>query len=80
MAVRPFYITADIEGRETSLAGGPRSKKGTMRVDIQQRNKGDIETAFTISTNTVEENGVLMLHTIVRDSNGSCIGIHKTEY
>lgn len=34
MAVRPFYINADIEGRQTYLEGGPRRKDGNMFIDI----------------------------------------------
>lgn len=26
MAVRPFYLSADVEGRRTPLAGGPARK------------------------------------------------------
>lgn len=45
--IRPFYISADIEGRKTPLAGGPASEDGGMTVEITQRNGEKIETAFT---------------------------------
>lgn len=38
MSVRPFYIDADIEGRKTPLAGGPRRADGSMHIKITQRN------------------------------------------
>ena len=37
MSVRPFYISADIEGRKTELTGGPRRKDGYMNIEITQR-------------------------------------------
>lgn len=37
MAVRNFYVKANIDGRETTLAGGPANKDGGMRVNIYQR-------------------------------------------
>lgn len=48
MAVRPFYLSADVEGRRTPLAGGPARRDGSMTVEITQRNAGEIETAFKI--------------------------------
>lgn len=48
MSVRPFYISADIEGRKTELTGGPRRKDGYMNIEITQRDEGAITTAFTI--------------------------------
>lgn len=80
MAVRPFYMTADIEGRATEITGGPRSKNGSMDIKIQQRNKGEIETAFTISSYCREEEGKNYLITSVRNSEGMTVAVHKTEY
>lgn len=40
MSVRPFYISADIEGRKTMLTGGPQKSDGYMHVEITQRNRG----------------------------------------
>lgn len=42
MAVRNFYVEADIEGRETMLGGGPRNKEGGMTTNIYQRDDGGI--------------------------------------
>lgn len=42
MAVRNFYVTANIDGRTTKLKGGPASKDGGMTVTLYQRNEGDI--------------------------------------
>lgn len=42
MAVRNFYVEANIDGRQTTLRGGPASKTGEMTVHIHQRDDGGI--------------------------------------
>lgn len=76
MATRPFYLSADVEGRRTPLAGGPARSDGSMKVEITQRNEGAIETAFTIRSYREGDN----LITNVYDSNGTCVATHKTVY
>lgn len=66
MAVRNFYVEADVDGRATSLAGGPRAKDGGMTVRLYQRADGRIERAFTIECR--EENGVLVRRVYNNDS------------
>lgn len=48
MAVRNFWIEADIDGRQTNAAGGPVRKDGGMDVTIYQRDDGAIKTAVRI--------------------------------
>lgn len=48
MAVRNFWIDADIDGRKTMLSGGPRAKDGGMLVNIYQRDDGGIHRALRI--------------------------------
>lgn len=48
MAVRNFWIDGYIDGRQTVLSGGPKSKDGGMSVDIFQRDDGGIRAAVTI--------------------------------
>lgn len=48
MAVHNFYLKAQIDGRKTSLQGGPRNKNGGFDLTIYIRNKGGIEEALTI--------------------------------
>ena len=48
MAVRNFYVEADIDGRETILGGGPRNKEGGMTVKIFQRIDGGISHPIKI--------------------------------
>lgn len=47
--MRNFYVQANMSGRATVLAGGPRSKEGGMMVVIKQRNEGLSTTAVTIT-------------------------------
>ena len=49
MAVRNFYVEADIDGRQTMLGGGPRAESGGMDVTVYQRDEGAIKTAVQIS-------------------------------
>ena len=57
MAVRNFWVDADIDGRKTELSGGPASKEGGMKITIKQRDEGSIVTAFRIYC--YEEDGEL---------------------
>ena len=42
MVVRNFYVEADIDGRATTLRGGPASKEGEMTIHVHQREDGCI--------------------------------------
>lgn len=57
MAVRNFYVEADIDGRQTMLGGGPRNKQDGMTVCIYQRVDGGISDPVKIVCR--ERNGVL---------------------
>ena len=48
MATRNFWINADVEGRKTPLAGGPKSKDGDMDVLLTVRENGGIREAVRI--------------------------------
>lgn len=67
--MRNFYLEADIDGRETMLAGGPRAKDGGMTVWIRRRNEGRSEVAFTVYC--WELDGELTM--TVRDRNGHTV-------
>jgi hypothetical protein len=42
VAVRNFWVSADIDGRATELAGGPRNKNGGMTICLYMREDGCI--------------------------------------
>jgi len=48
MAVRNFWIKADIDGRKTKLTGGPRHKDGGFDLTIYMRHDGAIIEALEI--------------------------------
>ena len=75
MAMRNFYLTADIDGRETLLTGGPRAKDGMMTVDIRQRDEGSIVRAFYIDC--IERDGELT--TTVYDNKGNKVADFTTK-
>lgn len=59
MAVRNFYVEASIDGRRTTLAGGPASRTGGMVVHIHQRNDGSAELD-AVRIKCYENNGNLI--------------------
>lgn len=48
MAVRNFWLNAQVDGKATPLASGPKAKDGGMVVDFLQRSKGGVVKAFTV--------------------------------
>lgn len=40
--VRNFWLSADIDGRRSRFASGPRARDGGFRLDIYHRERGDI--------------------------------------
>ena len=59
MAVRPFYVTADVEGRANPLSGGPKRKDGRMTIELHQRDKGDITTPYRICQRPMDDNQLI---------------------
>lgn len=80
MAVRPFYIESDIEGRKTMLSGGPKNRHGGISTTIYQRDEGAITQPFKIEQYSVEEEGKLKLITEVYQHPGKKIATHITYY
>ena len=78
MAVYPFYINTDAEGR-SPIAGGTRKKDGTMRTTVYQRDRGAITTPFKIEQYTEDHNGVHKCITRVYYL-GDLIKEHITDY
>lgn len=79
MAVYPFYISTDAEGRRTPIAGGTRKKNGTMSTTVYQRENGGITTPFKIYQYTEERDGVLKCITRV-SYQGELLKEHITDY
>ena len=60
MSIRNFWIDADIDGRNTPLASGPRSKDGGFTATIYIRDDSDIKRAVTL-IGDARSNGELTL-------------------
>jgi len=60
MALRNFWIEAQVDGRETPITGGPRSKDGGFEMAIFIRSNGESEEGLRIR-GVVEEDGTLVL-------------------
>ena len=81
MAVRPFWIEADIEGRQAPLQGGTKRKDGSQIINLYQRSDGNIIKAFRIYSHSFrDENGDLVLETVIEDGNGTRVTSLKTYY
>ena len=75
MAMRNFYMEADIDGRKTMLTGGPAAKDGEMNVTIRQRDEGNSVVAFRVRC--MERDGELT--TFVFDNEGNNVAEFKTK-
>lgn len=75
MAVRNFWIDVRVDGRETKLAGGPRSKDGGATVMIYQREIGGIRTAFQIKCKATPSGNLI---TSVFDDEGKLLTSFQT--
>ena len=67
MAVRNFYVEANIDGRGTLLGGGPRNKQGDMTVRLYQRDEGAITEVLMIDCD--ERDGNLITRVFDKDHN-----------
>ena len=74
--MRPFWLDANIEGRQTNLCGGPRRKDGRMNIDIRQIDNGNSVTAFKIEC----ESDGKTCETRVYDHHGDLVATHITNY
>ena len=81
MAVRTIRIEADIEGRQTLLQGSTKRKDGSQTINLYQRSDGSIINAFRIYSHSFrDENGDLVLETVIEDGNGTQVTSLKTYY
>ena len=75
MAVRNFYVEANIDGRQTTLGGGPKAKTGEMTVRVYQRDEGKITDALLIECRERDDK----LITEVYDCNHNLIFTNETK-
>lgn len=58
--VRNFWITLNIDGRETQIATGPVRKDGGFNLSVKMRDEGEILTALHV-TGQATKDGALIL-------------------
>ena len=75
-AVRNFWIDAIIDGRQSTLSGGPRSKEDGMYIKIYQRDDGCVTTALDVRCYTDFDGNLV---TNVYDTKGKSILSHITK-
>ena len=71
MAVRNFWIDAQIDGRSAELTGGPQRKYGGFFMEIYIREEGRANVAATISGTSNE--GTLRLVIVNKETDESMV-------
>ena len=72
--VRNFWIEAEIDGRNSKLSGGPRSKTGGFFLTVKQRDNGGISTPVKIY-GFADDSGNLELQ-VVKNTTGEMFTIN----
>jgi hypothetical protein len=47
-AVRNFWVAGDVDGRRSSISGGPRARDGGLSLTLYQRKEGQVARALTV--------------------------------
>lgn len=47
--VRNFWLTAEVDGRKSTFATGPRGRDGGFTLRVYQRHNGDISKPFILT-------------------------------
>lgn len=76
--VRNYWVEADVDGRQSSLAGGPRSKDGCIDVTLHMRHEGEITTPVKIR-GRVASDGTLRLYVDIDGSDAVVTNIATDE-
>lgn len=58
--VRNFWISAEVDGRQSRLTGGPRAKDGGITLRLYQRSSGRVKTALRVECRAASD-GTLRL-------------------
>jgi hypothetical protein len=61
--VRNFWIAAKIDGRRSTLSGGPRGKDGGLCLTLYQRCRGSVAPSLSISCLS-RNDGVLQIEIV----------------
>ncbi|HCJ37848.1 MAG TPA: hypothetical protein DHV37_05925 [Erysipelotrichaceae bacterium] len=77
MALRNFWLDGHIDGRESRICGGPRSKDGGMTLVLDQRDEGCSVEVLTIDC--IYEYRTDEVVTYVKDGDGNVIKEIRTK-
>lgn len=77
MAMRNFWTEMYVDGRDTPIAGGPRSKDGGMEIVVRQRDNGQLVVAATIICSPDYSTGEIV--TCIKDSDDNVIKEIRTK-
>lgn len=81
MAVYPFYVESNAEGRRSPIAGGCRNKDGEQDTIIYQRERGEIVELFKVhQTSYINSDGKRILSCEITDRYGNSVASDETEY
>ena len=75
MAVRPFYVQGQVDGRMSPVSGGPRRLDGGMSLRVTQRDNGSIVDAFRIESRACSDGRLI---TEVVDDSGRVVASKVT--
>lgn len=64
--VRNYWIEAEIDGRATPLAGGPKGKEGGLRLCLKRRNHGLVETILILDGRSTREDLIIVCNFLVQ--------------
>lgn len=65
--VRNFWVELEVDGRESTIATGPRGNDGGFYQDVYIRDKGEAKHAFRIIAQLKDAEGNLQIHIVPRD-------------
>lgn len=76
MVVRNYWLEAKIDGRQTTLSGGPLSREGGFELTVYMRDEGEVTKPLRVR-GYAGEGGKLTLH--VADESGAVFHTVRTE-
>lgn len=75
MALRNFWLEAQVDGRKTKLTGGPKNKTGGMRTKVYVRDQGTSVLACIIACTECDGDLVVRIY----DKDGRLINSNTTK-
>ena len=75
MALRNFWLEAQVDGRKTKLTGGPKNKTGGMHTKVYVRDRGASVLACKIVCRECDGDLIVMIY----DKDGHLIHSNTTE-